>query len=338
MIEVDGSHGEGGGQILRTTVALSAVTGEDVKVVNIRAGRPRPGLSPQHLTSIEAVAALSDASVEGLAPGAREIAFRPESVLGGSFRFDIGTAGSISLVLQSCILVASASKRRTELCVTGGTDVNWSPPIDYLTSVHLAIAERFDIKASLDLVSRGFYPEGGGEVRMDIAPCGALRPVKLDSKGGVRRIGGVAYSQNLPDHVVSRMKHAAFKRLLSFERVKVDSDVRTGGSTGAGIVLYAECENALLGESSLGRKGLRSEELGEGCASDLMETVDSGATVDSHMLDQILPYMALAKGSSVVLAEELTPHAKTNMWVIETLLGREFSTTEKEGLVEVAVD
>lgn len=338
MIEIDGSQGEGGGQVLRTSIALSAITEEPVRIVNIRAGRPRPGLSPQHMTSIEAVAALSDATVEGLALGAREIVFRPGEILGGRFSFDIGTAGSISLVLQSCLLAAAASRGRTELTLTGGTDVNWSPPIDYMTHVHIPIVARFGIDASVDLVSRGFYPEGSGEVRIEIAPCSSLSEVRMDARGEVRRIGGVAYSQNLPDHVVSRIKHAALKSLLSFERVRVASDVRSGISTGAGIMLFAECDNGLLGESALGRKGLRAEALGENCALDLAETVGSGATVDAHMLDQILPYMALAAGHSTVTSEELTAHAETNMKVIETILGRRFTITENEGLVEVAAD
>ena len=336
MIEIDGSQGEGGGQILRTSIALSAIVGEPVKVKNIRAGRPKPGLSAQHVTSIEAVAALSDAVVEGLEPGAHEITFRPGEVIGGDFTFDIGTAGSISLALQTCLLVASASKGRTRITMTGGTDVNWSPPIDYMKSVHMPIAERFGVNGSLELAARGFYPEGGGEVSLDIAPCSSLQPVRLDSRGDVQRIGGVAYAQNLPDHVVGRMKHAALKRLVSFKHVKIATDIRTGRSAGAGMVLFAECDTALLGESMLGRKGLRAEALGEGCASDLAETIESGATVDFRMLDQILPYMALASGNSVVLAEELTAHAETNIQVIEKMLGRSFTITERDGLVEVA--
>lgn len=338
MIEIDGSHGEGGGQILRTAVALSAIRGEPVRITRIRAGRPNPGLSPQHVTCIEAVAALSDAAVDGLAPGALEISFTPGACTGGIHRFDIGTAGSISLVLQSCMLVAAACKGRVDVSVTGGTDVSWSPPIDYLTSVHAPIIERFGARCSLSLVSRGFYPEGGGEVRLEAEPCGTLSAVKLDSRGVLRRIGGVAYSQNLPDHVVTRMKHSALKRLVSFENAAVESDVRTGRSTGAGIVLFAECDNALLGQSALGRKGVMAETLGEDCASGLVETIDSGATVDEHMLDQVLPYMALAEGGSVVLAEGLTGHAKTNMYVIERLLDREFSVGDRDGLVEIAVD
>lgn len=338
MIEIDGSHGEGGGQILRTAVALSAIRGEPVRITRIRAGRPNPGLSPQHVTCIEAVAALSDATVDGLAPGALEISFTPGACTGGSHRFDIGTAGSISLVLQSCMLAATSCKGRMDVSITGGTDVSWSPPIDYLISVHAPIVERFGLRCSMELVSRGFYPEGGGEVRLEGGPCGALSAIRLASRGELRRIGGVAYSQNLPDHVVTRMKHSALKRLASFGKVKVESDVRTGSSTGAGIVLSAEYDNALLGRSALGRKGVMAETLGEDCASGLMETIDSGATVDEYMLDQVLPYMALAEGSSVVLAEGLTGHAKTNMYVIERLLDREFSVVERDGLVEVAVD
>ena len=338
MIEIDGSYGEGGGQILRTAVALSAIRGEDVRITKIRAGRSNPGLSPQHVTCIEAVAALSDASVEGLAPGAVEILFRPGASVGGSHRFDVGTAGSVSLVLQSCLLVAAASKGAVGIVVRGGTDVNWSPPIDYLMAVHAPIIERFGLRCSFELLSRGFYPEGGGEVRFEAGPCGGLSAVRLEARGDVHNIRGVAYSQNLPDHVVTRMKHSALKGLVSFDDMKIASDIRTGLSTGAGIVLSAQCQGTILGQSALGRKGVRAETLGEGCASDLMETIKSGATVDSHMLDQILPYMALADGSSVVLAEELTGHASTNMHVVERLLDRRFNTVERDGIVEVAVD
>ncbi len=335
MIDIDGAAGEGGGQILRTSIALSAVTGHEVRIRNIRANRPNPGLAPSHVTSIEAVARICDGEVDNLYAGSKDIVFRPGQLTGGRFELDVGTAGSISLVLQSCLIPAALSKARVVMRVNGGTDVKWSPPIDFMRMVHVPILNMFGPSCDIEIVARGFYPEGGGEVVMDVSPAGELAPVNLTSRGDVLRVEGVAFAQNLPEHVVTRMKHAALKRLIDFKEVKVDSDLLKGRSTGAGIVLCGVCENTFMGASALGEKGVRAEELGEGCARDLLETLGSGATVDEHTLDQILPYMALAKGSSTVLAEEMTQHAETNMSVVEAFLGRRFETRKKDGLVEV---
>jgi RNA 3'-terminal phosphate cyclase (ATP) len=338
MIEIDGSHGEGGGQILRTSIALAAVTGKQVRISNIRAGRPVPGLQPQHLTSIEAVAEICGAEVDGLFKGSKEVVFKPGPLLGGDFEFDVGTAGSVCLVVTSCLLPGLFSKARLRLTVRGGTDVRWSPPIDYLRLVHLPLLSEFGGACEIELVSRGFFPEGGGEVFAEISPAGGLSSVCLTSQGRTVRIEGVAYAQNLPEHVITRMKHSALKKLLDFKEGKIESDLRKGRSTGAGIVLSAVCENTVLGESALGAKGVRSETLGEGCVDDLLETLRSGATVDEHMLDQILLYMAFAEKGSEVLAEELTPHAETNIWVIEKFLGKKFTIERKDGLVTVRAD
>jgi RNA 3'-phosphate cyclase len=336
MIEIDGSHGEGGGQILRTSIALSAVTSEQVKITNIRAGRPAPGLQPQHVTSIEAVAEICGAEVDGLFQGSKEIVFKPGQLVGGDFEFDVGTAGSIPLVITSCILPGLFSKARLRMTVRGGTDVRWSPPIDYLRLVHLPLLREFRGDCEIELKSRGFYPEGGGEVLAEISPAGGLSLVDLGSQINAVRIEGVAYAQNLPEHVVSRIKHSALKKLLDFKELRIESDLRKGHSTGAGIVLSAVCENTVLGESALGAKGVRSETLGENCAEDLLETLKSGATVDEHMLDQILLYMAFAEKGSKVAAEELTGHAETNIWVIEQFLGKKFSVAKKDGLIELS--
>lgn len=337
MIEIDGSHGEGGGQILRTSIALSAVTGQPVKISKIRAARPNPGLHPQHVTGIEAVAELCGAEVHGLFPGSKEVVFKPGPLIGGEYSFDVGTAGSISLVMQSCLLPSVFSKSRTRMTVKGGTDVRWSPPVDFMRLVHLPMLERFGGACDIDIVSRGFYPEGGGEVVTETSPTGGLKPVNLGNRGRILTISGIAFAQNLPEHVVSRLKHSAQKKLIEFGGVRIESDIRTGRSTGAGVVLVAEFENTVVGQSALGSKGVRSETLGGGCAEDLLETVRSGATVDEHMLDQILPYMALAGKGSLLLAEEMSGHAETNVWVIEQFFGKKFSINQKGKLVEVAV-
>ena len=336
MLEIDGSFGEGGGQILRTSVSLSAVTGEPVKVANIRATRPNPGLAPSHLTSIEAVAQLCDAEVEGLHPGSKELVFKPRQLTGGDFEFDVGTAGSISLVLTSCLLPGALSKGRVRLRVKGGTNVRWSPPIDYLSSVHMPMLARFGASCSIELLSRGFYPEGGGEVDVEIVPSGGLAGLVLTEQGKVLAIDGIAYAQNLPEHIVSRMKHSAVKKLVGFQNVRIEGDLRRGSSTGAGIVLAARCENTVIGATGLGAKGVKAETLGENAASDLAETIASGATVDEHMLDQILPYMAVAHSSSSITADDLTEHAKTNIWVIEKFFPKKFSISTRGNLTEIA--
>jgi RNA 3'-phosphate cyclase len=337
MIEIDGSHGEGGGQILRTAISLSAVTGKEVLISNIRAGRPNPGISPSHVTSIEAVAELCDAEVDGLFAGSKKIVFKPDQLTGGTFDFDVGTAGSISLVVQSCLLPAAMSKSRVTLVVKGGTDVKWSPPIDFMRLVHLPILTRFGPACDLEINSRGFYPEGGGEVSVEVSPVAELSGLDLSERGDVLSIDGCAYAQNLPEHVTSRMKHSVLRNMLDFKDVRVDSDIRRGRSTGAGIVLAATCKNSVIGESALGAKGVKAEVLGEDCSSDLKEALLFGASVDQHMLDQILPYMALAEGNSRVLAEELTSHAETNIWVIEKFVGKRFSVKEKKGLTEISI-
>jgi RNA 3'-phosphate cyclase len=337
MIEIDGSHGEGGGQILRTAVSLSAVTGDPVKISNIRAGRPNPGLSPQHMTSIEAVAEICGGEVDGVYAGSKEVVFKPGQLIGGDYEFDVGTAGSISLVLQSCLLPSIMSKTTVRMNLRGGTDVRWSPPIDFVRLANLPLLARFGVPCDMEIISRGFYPEGGGEVSVEISPSGGLRPLDICNRGKTLSIQGVVFAQNLPEHVVSRMKHAALKRLLDFNEVRIESDLRRGHSTGAGVVLVAECENSLIGESALGAKGVRSEALGEGCADDLLETLKSDATVDEHMLDQILPYMAMAGRGSCVICEEMTGHAETNVWVIEQFLGKKFLISRRENSTQLAI-
>lgn len=335
MMEIDGSHGEGGGQVLRTAVALSAVLREPVRVTGIRSGRPNPGLAAQHVAGIGAVAELCDAEVDGLAVGSKEVVFRPGALVGGDFEFDIGTAGSTSLVLQACMVPAAMSKSPVRLTLRGGTDTKWSPPMDFMRLVHLPLVQRMGVSCEVEVVHRGFYPEGGGEVTAHIDPCPSLKGVDLLEKGGFSNIVGVAYAQNLPDHVVSRMRHAAMKGLVDHPGVKVEPDLRSGRSTGAGIVLAARYGNTVLGQSALGERGVRAETLGESCAADLAETMRSGATVDEHMLDQLVPYMALASGGSAVVAGEMTGHAETNIWVVERFLGDKFRVVKRDGLVEV---
>ncbi|MEE9236204.1 MAG: RNA 3'-terminal phosphate cyclase, partial [Thermoplasmata archaeon] len=199
MIEVDGSHGEGGGQIYRMALAIAALKGEDVRITNIRAGRPKPGLSRQHMTAAKAIASMTDGRVKGLRLGSPEVIFRPGPLKGGSISLDVGTAGSVTLVLQACLLPAILAGAPTEFRIRGGTDVKWSPPADYFIHVFLPQLRRMGIHAEMSILKRGYYPRGGGLVEMRVEPCPSIRALRLPSLGETYSIGGKFYRYAITD-------------------------------------------------------------------------------------------------------------------------------------------
>lgn len=331
MIEVDGSYGEGGGQVLRMALALSSLTGREVRVFNIRAGRPNPGLARQHITAAKAVASLSQAEVEGLKPGSPEVVFRPGSLKGGTFNFDVGTAGSVTLVLQACLLPAILADGPTRLRVRGGTDVKWAPPSDYFLHVFLPILSRMGCTVDMRVLKRGYYPRGGGLVEVDVDPSQSLQPLSLREQGRLEGIRGIVHVSNLPDHIAQRMKRAALKALMRFEDVRIESPLygpdRAVGPGGS-AVLWAETESTLLGSSRLAERGIRAEDVGRGAAEDLVAEISSGATLDVHAADQLLPYMSLAQGVSTFLVREVSGHLQTLLWLLPKFLDVDFRMEE----------
>ncbi len=328
MIEIDGSMLEGGGQILRMTVALSAVTGVPVRIFNIRAKRENPGLRAQHMTAIRAVASLVDAEVKGLALGSMELTFRPKTIRGGSFRFDVGTAGSTTLVLQSLLPAAAFAPSRVNVEIVGGTDNPLAPPVDYVINVLKPVLARMWYKFELNLLRRGFYPKGGGIVRTSTTPVPKLMPIRLEVQGEVRVVKGISYSSRLPDHIAKRMADSASKLLRkSGLEAEIEVEVLQPGhpkcalNPGCGIVLWAETTSgAVLGSDSLGEVGKPAEKVGEEAAKKLLDEIEGGATVDRHLADQLIVYMALADGESVVKVSELTMHALTCIELSKKLL------------------
>ncbi len=325
MIEIDGSYGEGGGQLLRMTVALSALTGTPVRVTRIRAGRPNPGLAAQHVAGVRAIAALANAGTKGLELGSSTIEFSPGALTGGTHALDVGTAGSVTLVLQACLPVASASKASTRLRITGGTDVRWSPPLDYFARVFLPSLRKIGGHADIILHRRGYYPRGGGEIEVAIPPAPVWSPQNLTERGEVRRVRGIAHVSNLPADIPKRMAAAAVRRLHGIDDVTIEERVYTGGETvgqGGALVLWAETDRTILGASSLAERGKSSERVGEEAAATLQEELASGATVDVHLADQIVTYLALADGPSSYLVREVSPHLRTMAWLIPQFLER----------------
>ncbi|MCD4798480.1 MAG: RNA 3'-terminal phosphate cyclase, partial [Methanosarcinales archaeon] len=266
MIRIDGSYGEGGGQIIRTAVALSAVTGTDVTISNIRSNRPKPGLKAQHMSAIRTAADMTCARISGLKSGSTELIFSPRDISGGHYNIDIGTAGSITLLLQCLMPVASAAQEPVSLDITGGTDVAWSPPIDYMAHVLLPVLASMGLKCNIRLQRRGYYPRGGGRVATIIHPS-ALRSVDLDKeketdtkkeeeiekdtekeieKEWERRkekelctVAGISHSSNLPPHVMQRQADAAAEALeKAGYSSSIDTWVANSPSTGSGITLW----------------------------------------------------------------------------------------------------
>jgi len=330
ILDIDGGQGEGGGQIVRTAIALSCAFERDVRIFNIRRGRSSPGLRPQHLAGISLAGEMCDADISGLKVGSTEIVFRPGVSTGGQYEKDIGTAGSISLVLQNCIIPGLFSKSRTQLLIKGGTDVPWSPPMDYLIRVLLPMLKRMGVEVDITIEQRGFYPAGGGSAVVDIAPVDELTGLDLSMRGKMKRIMGTIVSRNLPSHVADRISNSVIKSLAKYPTTKIQIDTEKGPSTGVSVVLSALFENTILASSSLGEKGIPAEKVGETAARNLEEELDSDATLDEHATDQMMPFMFLAKGTSRFRTSDLTLHAKTNISIVKRFVDRDIDIEEEE--------
>lgn len=322
MITIDGSHGEGGGQLVRMSCALSALTGRPFRLNNVRAHRAPPGLAPQHLAAVQAVAQLCNAETEGLALRTQDFTFRPGPIRGGDFRFDVGTAGSITLVLQAVLPVALAAPAASTFHIIGGTDVKAAPPFDYFRYVFVPLLQRlgFDIRATL--VRRGYYPRGGGEVEVRVQP-GRPEPLVLETPGVLQELAGIAHVANLPAHIVERMQRTATQILAEHGDVHIETQqLGRAEAIGAGgaIVLWARLANTLLGSSEVAQRGIPAERIAEQAAYALHAELRAAITIDVHAADQLLIYLALAGRPAHFTARAFSSHTQTTAWLIEQFL------------------
>jgi len=339
MIEIDGSYGEGGGQILRTAISLAALTLKPIKISKIRARRPNPGLKRQHMAGIELTAKLVDATVDGLEIGSTEVKFVPRARKSGVFRFDVGTAGSISLILQAVLPAAVMAPGPIEFHLKGGTDVKWSPPVDYFREVFINMVHHLGPEIRLEQKRRGHYPRGGGEVICHVKPVQSLKPISMIEFGDVNRISGISHCVKLPSHVAERQARAAQELIRDKLRIPVDFDVEYYSKNedrhlgpGSGIVVWADgTKGSRLGADSLGDKGVSAEIVGRRAAEQLVREINSGMAVDSHLCDMIVPYLAIATGESKIGITEITSHLNTNLWTIRQILGTSFDLEGESG-------
>ncbi len=339
LLKIDGSYGEGGGQILRSASSLSALMKEPVEINDIRANRPVPGIRPQHHTAISCIKSICKGAAEGLSIGSSKLTFLPGEIQPGEYNFNIGTAGSIILVFQACILACLKTPKPISIRLIGGTDVKWAPTWDYFSQVFLPMIEKMGVKTEAQLIKRGYYPKGGGEAKLTIHPVKKLKALKLEEEN-YGKIEGIIHSANLPEHISRRMKHAALKIAVKNNiRSYIQIENTTSLSPGTGITLWCKSDNTILGATYLGEKGVSAEKIGESAANQLIRDIKKKATVDTYTVDQILPYMVLADGESICMVRDLSTHAQTNMWIINQFFKSHkiFQVEDKQDLKLVKV-
>ncbi|GAB4480943.1 MAG: RNA 3'-terminal phosphate cyclase [Burkholderiaceae bacterium] len=337
MIEIAGDTGEGGGQIARMAVALAAVTGTPVRLTRIRAKRPKPGLAAQHATALRAVAALAGGDIEGVALGATEAVFRPGPIEGGDYRFDVGTAGSVTLLVQALLPVLAHAGRPSTVRLVGGTDVRGAPPLDYLRHVLLPLAARCGVDARIDCVRRGYYPRGGGEVALAVR-AGPIRAPGRLAADRPRAIRAYVHTARLPPHVAQRMRNAAMSQLAGLAvETMLDASAESAGPGGA-IVLAADCGATVLGAGRVAERGVRAEALGESAGAELARDLALGVALDIHAADQLIVYLALAcaaGGSASFTTAEASLHTTTAIWLAERFLPVRFRVEPRERGVQI---
>ncbi|HEY52075.1 MAG TPA: RNA 3'-terminal phosphate cyclase [Caldilineae bacterium] len=321
MIHIDGSHGEGGGQVLRSSLTLSVLTGQPLRIDNIRARRSKPGLRAQHLASVQAAAAISQAEVTGATLGSATLLFRPGRVQPGPYRFDIGTAGSTSLVLQTIFLPLALAAAPSTVTISGGTHVAWSPSFDYLDRQWLPALRRMGYDACLTLERAGFYPKGGGRIRAEIRPAGTLQPVELVDRGALRRVSGISASANLPEHIARRQRQQVERRLGGWvPNLAVKTVTLSSSGPGTAVFLQAECEQGGGGFTALGRRGKPAERVADEAVDELETYLATNAAIDKHLADQLILPLVFAPGHSTFSTAAVTRHLLTNIEVVQAFL------------------
>ena len=360
MITIDGSYGEGGGQVLRTSLSLSALLGEAVRIENIRAKRRKPGLQAQHLTGVLATAQICNAQLRGAELGSQTLTFAPQSPpQAGDYTFDVaearkgGSAGSTSLVFQTLLLPLAFADGGSHLTIRGGTHVAWSPPFHYLKHVYLPMLARMEVEATVEINRWGWYPIGGGEIKARVRGQGvrdrgqgtrdeglpptpySLSSINLSERGELKRLWGISALSNLPAHIGQRQKRQA-ERLLRERGFTPEIEIVDAPSPGQGTVVFlvAEFENVVAGFTSYGARGKRAEKVAEETCREFIQYYDSGQALDKHMADQLILPMSLVEGQSGFTTCEVTQHLLTNVGVVEQLMGPKAEIKGKEVLVK----
>jgi len=332
MLHIDGSTGEGGGQVLRSSLALAILTGQAVQLTHIRASRAKPGLQPQHLESVNAAAAICGGQVSGAELHSQQLLFEPGEVHAGRYRFDIGTAGATSLVLQTIFLPLARAGTSSNITIIGGTHVPHSPCYHYLERQWLPVLQSCGFWARLSIEQAGFYPRGGGEIQAHIRPVETIQPLECMERGKLVRIRGISAVANLEDGIARRQKLQALRRL---EPVCADSKIETirlpSRGKGTMLLVQAEFERSSGCYFGLGALGKRAEQVADEAVDSLFEFLASDGAVDEHLADQILLPLAFAKGPSQFRTSRVTRHLLTNAEILQAFLPARVQIDGTEG-------
>ena len=336
MLEINGSQKSGSGTILRLSIALAGILSEPLHIFNIRQRRRQPGLRPQHLGAVLTAAELCNAEIKGATLGSRELWFKPDCIRSGEIKAEIGTAGSIPMLLLTILPLCIYAKDAVSVqVVKGGTDVRYAPTINYLRHVLLPTLKRMGLKASLTIRKYGYYPKGMGEVLLKVHPCSTLLPIQLDEFGTIEELGGVSVCTFLANRKVAERQAEAANRDLNRlgyrARIQIVNDRSSPIQKGSSLVLWAKTSTGVLfGGDAIGELHKSSESVGREAAENLLKEVQAQVTVDIHLADMLVPYIALANGASTYLTRKITDHIDTNIWLTNKILGTKIQVTKAD--------
>lgn len=337
MITIDGATGYG--QVLRTAIGLSALILTPIKIINIRKNRPKSGLMAQHLIGVKVAGEFCNADIKGALPGSMEVEFVPRDYSFADKKINIGTAGNISLLLQTLAPILLFSDKAVTLEIVGGTAGLGAPTIEYTKFVTFPLLSLLGVRQPfIEILRQGFYPRGQGFVRAKFFPVRKLNATKHLERGKVERIRGFSIAGSLPRHVAHRQGYSSKKILVGHGIPDVELNIIDNMytlSSGTSVTLWAECEHTILGADTIGQIGKPAEKVGEEAAIDLLATIESNAALDKYMADQIIPFMALAEGKSELTVEKFTEHVETNLRVAEQILGVKFEINKYDRKISV---
>jgi len=339
MITIDGGAKSGSGTIVRYSVALASLLGEEIKIENIRAGRDKPGLRAQHLKVVQACQEMCHGVVKNASVGSKEITYTPRVRFnGGEYSWDIGTAGSTTMMAQTLLPLACFARKPSKFRLEGGLFQDFAPSAYHMKFVLLPLLKRMGVQVELDIIRPGYVPRGGGVIEVRVEPAGKLKPLNLTEQGKIYNIKGIALSSHLREKRVSQRMAAECQRALSSYGYKAEIEEIEDESSyqeGAALAIYAETgQGNRMGSDRAGRPGRSSESIGRYVAERFREDIKTGAAVDRYIADQLIIYAGLADGVTRYSVPHITEHVETNLWLIEEFLG---AKTKIEGnLIEIA--
>ncbi len=341
MIHIDGSQKSGSGTIVRYATSLAVLVQKPLHLVNIRAKRENPGLRPQHLKAVEALRELSGGKLEGAEVGSSEIFFRPgRGIRGGRFSWDIGTAGSTTMLALTLLPVALFASEPSTFRISGGLFQDFAPSAFHMKYALFPLLRKMGCRLELRIVRPGYVPKGGGIIELEVKPVeGALRPIRLEDQGEVRRIWGIALSSHLKHRKVSDRMAEACSEILRRKGFNPEIEVQYDTSalqSGAALAVFAHTSTGcIIGADRAGELRRSSEEIGRFVAKALLEDLSTGATVDRFLADQLILFAALAEGESVYRFPYFTDHMESNIWLVREILGAEVELKEEERIIEI---